>query len=319
MISRENLSSLQWAIGKAMNEVIGVLAAVLSSSFGGLSVGITRFVVGATDPITLGAFRFGIGSAVLLPLVLRQKDRWPKASALLPIAGLGLLYFALFPILFNASLVFTTAARGSLALSTLPVLTMLVGALLRAEALTGRKSVGVALATIGVVIALVTNLGTAPAGAWRGDLLMVAAAFCMALFSVWSQPLAQEHGTIVYTTLAMTFGALVLIGLAWVSGGLSATAAFGATQWSIMAFLGVFGGALTFLLWSYALERTTPTRVAISVTVNPIVSGVFGAYVLNEPITINLVIGLGLVAAGIVVATSSHVFAADTRVAAGGR
>jgi len=64
------------------------------------------------------------------------------------------------------------------------------------------------------VVALLTNLGTAPAGAWRGDLLMVAAAFCMALYSVWSRPLARAHGTIVYTALTMTFGGLVLIGLA---------------------------------------------------------------------------------------------------------
>jgi drug/metabolite transporter (DMT)-like permease len=285
-----------------MGEVAGVVAAVLSSSFGGLSVGVTRFVIGTTDPITLGAFRFGIGCFLLLPLAWVQKRRLPHMGAMLPIAGLGLLYFALFPILFNASLIFTTAARGSLALSTLPVLTMLAGALLGAEPLTRRKSLGVLLAMTGVAVALFTNLRAAPASAWRGDLLMVAAALCMALYSIWSRPLAQQYGTIVYTALAMTFGAVALAALAGGRGGFAATASFGPAQWSVMAFLGVFGGALTFLLWSFALERTTPTRVAISVTVNPIVSATFGAYALGEPITANLIIGLLLVAAGIRVA-----------------
>jgi drug/metabolite transporter (DMT)-like permease len=289
-----------------MSDVIGVLAAVMSSSIGGLSVGVTRFVVGATDPITLGAFRFGIGAVLLLPVALCQRHRWPGRTALVPVAALGLLYFAIFPILFNASLIYTTAARGSLALSTLPVLTMLVGALLRVEPLTPRKSAGVALAMIGVAIALLTNLGTAPAGAWRGDLLMVAAAFCMAFYSVWSRPLALAYGTIVYTTLAMATGGLTLVGIAWLHGGLAATAAFDTTQWSIMVFLGVLGGALTFLLWSYALERTTPTRVAISVTVNPIAAAIFGAYALGEPITVNLVVGLVIVAAGIAITTANQ-------------
>ena len=132
-----------------MIEIIGVLAAVASSSLGGLSVAVTRLVVGATDPITLGAFRFGIGSLLLLPIAWRQKDRWPNVSALAPIAGLGLLFFGLFPILFNASLIYTTAARGSLALSTLPVLTMLVAAMLNAERLTRWKTAGVIVATGG--------------------------------------------------------------------------------------------------------------------------------------------------------------------------
>jgi drug/metabolite transporter (DMT)-like permease len=164
----------------------------------------------------------------------------------------------------------------------------------------------VALATLGVAVALLTDLAAAPAGAWRGDLLMVAAAFTMALYSIWSRPLAQRYGTIVYTALAMTFGAGALVSAAWASGGLASTAAFGLHQWSAMAFLGVIGGAATFLLWSYALERTTPTRVAISVTVNPIASAAFGSCVLGEPITANLIAGLVLVAIGIAVATSGR-------------
>jgi drug/metabolite transporter (DMT)-like permease len=288
-----------------MGEIVGVLAAIASSSLGGLAVGVTRFVVDATDPITLGAFRFGIGCLLLLPMAWRDRRRWPRASALPAIVGLGLLFFALFPILFNASLIYTTAARGSLALSTLPVLTMLVGALLRAEPLTSRKTAGVAIATVGVGVALLTNLGSAPVDAWRGDLLMVVAALCMAFYSVWSRPLVKEHGTVVYTAIAMAFGAMVLVGIAWARGGFAATAAFESAQWSIVAFLGIFGGAVTFLLWSYALERTTPTRVAISVTLNPIASAIFAAYALEEAITINLVIGVSLVAVGIATATSN--------------
>jgi drug/metabolite transporter (DMT)-like permease len=87
-----------------MGEIIGVLAALLSRSIGGLSVGITRYIVGATDPITIGAFRFGIGSVLLLLLAIVRTGQWPKGDELVPIALLGLLYFFLFPILFNASL-----------------------------------------------------------------------------------------------------------------------------------------------------------------------------------------------------------------------
>ena len=100
-----------------MGEIWGVLAAVLSSALGGTSIGATRFLVGTIDPLAIGAFRFGIGVVLLLPLALLQRGSWPPSRDWPGVAGLGLLFFAAFPVLFNASLIFTTAARGALALS----------------------------------------------------------------------------------------------------------------------------------------------------------------------------------------------------------
>lgn len=44
-----------------MSDRVGILAAILSSGLGGVAGGATRFVIGVTDPITLGPFRFGSG------------------------------------------------------------------------------------------------------------------------------------------------------------------------------------------------------------------------------------------------------------------
>src|SRR4051812_14797636 len=162
-----------------MGEILGVLAAVLSSALGGTSIGATRYLVNAIDPLAIGSFRFGIGFLLLLPLALLQGGSFPARRDWPAVAGLGLLFFAVFPLLFNASLISTTAARGALALSTLPLLTMLVGAALGSEPLTARKTAGVLVAISGVSLALLSGLAAAPDGAWRGDLLMIAAALCM--------------------------------------------------------------------------------------------------------------------------------------------
>lgn len=148
-----------------MGEISGVLAAVLSSALGGTSIGATRYLVDAIDPLAIGSFRFGMGVLLLLPLALLLRRSWPRRRDWPGVAGLGLLFFAAFPILFNASLIFTTAARGALALSTLPLLTMLVGAALGAEPLTARKTAGVLVTILGVSLALLSGLATAPVGA----------------------------------------------------------------------------------------------------------------------------------------------------------
>jgi drug/metabolite transporter (DMT)-like permease len=206
-------------------------------------------------------------------------------------------------VLFNAALAATTAARGALALSTLPLLTMAAGAAFGVEALTRRKSLGVLLATLGVALALVGGLGTAPNGAWRGDLLMVAAACCMALYNIGSRPVIRRSGALPFTVAAMGVGALVLAAIAGASRGFDAVPGFGPAQWLALLYLGVAGGALAFFLWAFALARTTPTRVAVSVTVNPVTASLFGVLLLGEPVGWNLVAGIAAVLAGIVIAT----------------
>jgi len=280
----------------------GVLAAVLSTALGGTAIVATRFLAGAADPITIRVLRFGGGAVLLLPFALIQREQWPRARDWPAGIGLGLLFFALFPVLFNAALIYTTAARGALALSTTPLITMLVAALLRIEPLTARKSLGLVLAMGGVVTALAASLPVSPPGAWRGDALMLAGAACMALYTVWSRPLIRRSGPIAFAVTGMVIGAACLGGISWATGGIAAVAAFGGLQWSAALYLAVVCGAGLYYLWSFALGAVSPTIVALTVTVNPITAAIFGAVVLGEPIHLSLVIGLLGVAAGIWIA-----------------
>ena len=287
-----------------MGEMWGVLAALLSSALGGTSVGATRYLAGTIDPLAIGSLRFGIGFALLLPIAWMRRQPWPSRRDWPGVIGLGLLFFVLFPILFNASLIFTTAGRGALALSTLPLLTMLVGAILRVETLTARKTAGVTIAMLGVAGALLSGLTFAPPGAWRGDLLMAGAAFCMALYNVWARPFIRRSGAMPFTTMGMGVGAACLIPISWLCGSFAPISAFGTPQWLAAIYLGVFGAAITFYLWAFALGRTTPTRVAISVTINPLTAALVGAVLLGEPMRWSLLLGIATVFSGIWVATA---------------
>ena len=78
-----------------------------------------------------------------------------------------------------------------------------------------------------------------------------------------------------------------------------------AADWIAGIYLGVAGGALAFILWVLALQRTTPTRVANTMTVNPIAAGLLATQLVGEPITPNLLLGLVAVFAGIWIATTT--------------
>ena len=289
-----------------MNETRGVGVAIVSCCLGAGAAVATRYLIVAADPFTLAAIRFGGGAVCLLPLLLLLPVRWPPRADWPAVAGLGFAFYGVFFVLYNVALGFTTVARGTLALATLPLMTMVAGRVLGIEPLSPRKTAGVAVAMLGVTIALAAGLRDAPAGAWRGDLIMAAATLCMALYNVFSRPFIQRSSALGFLAAGMAVGggALVLISLG--AGGASSLAGFGPRDWIAAFYLAAGGGALAFFLWVYALQHASPTRVANTMTVNPLVAGLLAAGLLGEPIAPALIAGLLAVFAGIWVATTDR-------------
>ena len=287
-----------------MHHGVGVLMAIVSSCLGGSAAAVTRYLVGSADAVTLAILRWGIGFLCVLPLAVLLRVKWPARADWPAVAALGVCFFGLFFVLYNTALAYTTAARASLALSTLPVQTMLVGALLGIEPLSLRKSLGVAIAMLGVLAALASGLSAAPAGAWRGELIMVGAVLCMAFYNVWSRRFIERASALGFLCVGMGAGAAALILVGLITGRIAVLADFDTAQWVAGIYLGVGGGALAFILWVLALQRTTPTLVANTMTVNPIAAGLLAAQLVGEPVTLNLVGGLVAVFAGIFIATT---------------
>ena len=132
------------------------------------------------------------------------------------------MFYAVFFVFYNVALGYTTVARGTLALSTLPLMTMVAGAVLGIEALSARKTTGVLVAMLGVGVALASGLAHAPAGAWRGDLIMAAATLCMALYNVFSRPYIGRSSALGFLTMGMAVGGGVLVVISVLSGGVGA-------------------------------------------------------------------------------------------------
>jgi drug/metabolite transporter (DMT)-like permease len=287
-----------------VGEGFGVLIAIVSSSLGGTAAAVTRYLAGNADPLTLAILRWGIGFLCVLPAALILRARWPRRRDWPGVAALGLCFFGLFFVLYNLAITYTTAARASLALSTLPLQTMLVGGLLGVEPLTARKSAGVGIAVLGVFAALASGVSAAPPGAWRGELIMTGAVLCMAFYNVWSRPLIERSSALGFLAAGMGCGAAALVAVGVLTDRAAVLASFGARQWIAGLYLGIGGGALAFILWVMALQRTTPTRVANTMTVNPIAAALVANVLVGEPITPNLIGGLVAVFAGIWLATT---------------
>jgi len=125
-----------------------------------------------------------------------------------------------------------------------------------------------------------------------------------AFYNVWSRPFMQRSSALGFLTVGMGAGAAALVLVGLLTGSVAVLSSFGAPQWIAGIYLGVGGGALAFILWVLALQRATPTRVANTMTINPIAAGLLATQLVDEPITLNLIVGLVAVFAGIWMATT---------------
>src|SRR5262249_42646364 len=115
-------------------------------------------------------------------------------------------------------------------------------------------------------------------------------------------PYLRRTPALPFTTAAMAAGVAALL-LVTAPAVAAHGLALGGVQVVAVAYLGVVCAAVVFWLWSIGLENTTPTRVAVTVTVNPVSAMVLGAVLLGEPVTPALLAGLAAVIGGIVVTT----------------
>ena len=271
---------------------------------GGMAAAVTRYAVTSIDPVWVSTFRFGIGCLLLVPFAVATRSRWPRDTDLVLTAALGALFYGAYFVAYARALTFTSAARGSLGVATLPVLTMLVAAVLGKERLTLRKSLGVLIALGGVAISMIADLSRAPPGAWKGDAMMIAAMLSMSVYTIYSRPLMARSSALGYACAGMAAGATLNGAIAMSNEGWTALHTMGASQWAAALFLGVVPGALGFFLWVYAVQRTTPTRAAATITIAPICAGALAARLVSEPFGTGLVMGAIAVAAGIWIAST---------------
>lgn len=261
----------------------------------------TRFIMAETEPATLALVRYVIATACLAAALLATRRTRVAGRDVAPILFLGLLQFGLFHIAYNSGLAIIPASRAALTFSLVTLGTMAIAAAMRYEAVTPAKLAGVGLTLLGVALALGEKAFAEDdvAGAWAGQGLILIAVCCGSIYNVFSRRFLQRYPPLPVTVLAMTGGVAFLVPFAALEGAFQTVPTFSAAGWAVLLFLAIPSGALGFLLWNWALQRTTPTRVAVFLPLAPISATGFGAWLLSEPISVLFLAGLGSVIVGI--------------------
>jgi len=285
-------------------DTFGAVVLVLFSALLGLNQVLVKLVNAGMHPV----FQAGVRSAcaffpVLLFAVIMRRKLSVKDGSLVPGVLAGCCFALEFTILF-IGIDYTSVARASVLFYTMPVWVAL-GAhfLIPGELLTPRRIIGLCLACLGVVIALLHNAAPATDKALIGDL------FCMAGSVLWAA-IALLART---TSLSKSSPEMQLLYQLGVSAPLLLLGAFfiGETWREPTAFiLGIFAFqvlvvvSIGFLAWFWVLSIYPASDMATFSFLAPVFGVAFGWLILGESIGLNILLALAMVAAGIVLVNS---------------
>ena len=265
-----------------------------------------RYLAGGLSPLLAASLRFLLASVALLlfirmartPLVRPSPRQWLQ---LLLLGFFGIFFYNL---CFFYGLHYINASRASLIVALNPAVIGLASCLLFKERLTRAKVVGIAICMAGASMVIVSRdpqLLAGGADAWLGDLLIFGCVLGWGVYSLFSRELNHSLGPVQTVTWSILLGTVMLWITCIVRGEVSvaAIAQLGAQQWMSLLYLGVLGSALAYIAYYDGIRKIGATRSGVFIALNPLTAVLLGALLLDEPLTLAMCLGGGLILAGI--------------------
>jgi len=251
-------------------------------------------------PLWLGAARLALGAACLFALVaLRGRLRVPGRPDLLIVANVGLMQMCAFMVLLNVALQFVDAGRAVIVAYTTPLWVAPAAVLLLGERMTPRMVVGCLLGLSGILVLFnPASFDWTDRSVVLGNGLLMLAAIIWAVLILHVRVHKWHLGPL---DLAPWQALVALVPTAIIA---LLFEDFGQIQWTdraiaVIAYNGVL--ATGFGVWAMvSVSRVLP---AISSSLGflgaPVVGYLSSAWLLGEPITTTLTVGLALIVGGV--------------------
>jgi len=288
-----------------MQYLIGVFLILISGiSFGAAAI-FARFTYEAgTDPITLLFLRFGIASICMILMMLVWRLPLPRGQILLGLVLMGALGYVGQSFCYFTALTLVSAGLVALLLYLYPAIVTVLAMMILKEPVSKSKILALLSALIGTVL----TIGPVGGGQPLGIVLGLGAAFIYSVYILVGSKITKpgtaiQSSTVIITSAAIVFGVLILI-----RGASFPTTFFGWSSASALALISTVLAIVTFLA---GLERVGPINAATLSTIEPVVTVVLAALILDESITPLRILGGLMILIAVIILTRIELPAQD--------
>lgn len=275
----------------------------LAMFISGSAVVVSKMMVNSLPTFLATELGIAIGLIILIPFTFAVKKEkfeldFKTNSVLLAQAVCGVVLYRVFTF---CGLKWASAASSGLITSVSPVLVVVFAYLFLKEKLYLNRVVGVACVFIGIVVINGYTYFTQGSGfiSLRGNMLIMAAVICEALFSVLSKVECKPMTAIYRTTVITLYAFIGLLAFAVHDGMSYNIMNMGSSDIFCVTYYGVFVSFLSYVFWFKGIEKVSASNAAAFTSVVPISSILLSIIVLKEHILISHIIGLVLILLGI--------------------
>jgi drug/metabolite transporter (DMT)-like permease len=238
-----------------------------------------RFADRELSPGALALGRLLVGSVALGVLVLVRRPPLPGRHELAGIVVCGVLWFGLYNVALNAAEKRVDAGTAAMLVNVGPILIAILAGVILHEGFPSRLLAGCLVSFAGVVL---IGVATSRNGLddSLGAVLCLVAAVAYAGGVVAQKPVLRHASPLSVTWLACTIGAISC--LPYAGSLVHGIGHAGGSTIAWMIYLGVAPTAAGFVLWAYALARTTAGRMGSTTYLVPPLALLFGWAFLGE-------------------------------------
>ncbi|MGW5850431.1 DMT family transporter [Streptomyces sp. NPDC055254] len=284
--------------GKKGATGFGVLLALLATVVWSGSFVATRGMAETVPPVQAVFWRWVIALVAVAPFAARQA--WRQRALIRRhfgyIALASLFGVALYNTLVHQAGLTTSASHMGMIMAASPVV-MALYARLGGERLGGRRTFGLLLAALGVL--LLVGDGSLGFDFAAGDLWMFAAALAFATYSALLKRKPAALGGLAFLITTFALGALMLAPAYAVSvtvqGGFEATAG----PVGQLLYVGVFSSAVAFFAWNRAVSVIGAARAGVVYYLQPVCVAGLGFLLLDERTGPAQLLCMGLILGGV--------------------
>lgn len=282
--------------GRSLAYVLLLLAILIW----GFAYVVTKSGLDAVPPMMFALLRYAVASLLLVPLALARGGfrRLPhpvpwKTLVLMAIAGVALYY-----VLFNLALAYTSASQTALIQSAFPAIVAIMAVVWLRERVTRQRFAGIGLAIVGVVLIVAMQDDAVARNPLLGNVLAFASVLSWSAYTILAKRISDAD-PIAITAVISLIGTVMLVPAVLIEQADVALSSIPAGGWLAILYLGGLASAAGYLLYNRALRDIDASLVGAFINLSPVIGVVSGVLVLGEALTTAAIIGGVMVLAGV--------------------